>query len=354
MPRYHKFRDIMNTQFDALWNKYILNGHDLIVPSPNKSDLERHHQSFYEQINGDDEHPKYQQVIFHNIGTGIARLPLLYLKYIQYKIDNIAKLSAQHNEGLSPFKNIEIMAMDNNEKKEEKKGKEQEKQQNEKIDFCANDVIEVCVNPSIDVWVEAVFIGYKDKKKCFLEIIKKGKDNHFTEMDVKYIRFKQNDFEQNDEDEKKMEMEVDHDGDHKSMESDEWENVSDFVLKEYIRDVSDELSSNLLNSLDEFMRRMAFLGVFSAKSRSRALSILEAMKNERESKKLAEELYAAEKKKNDEYKGKNDAFLAAEMAQKIADGHTLDEFVCIRCNAKQEYGGIELRAMLSLSEATKY
>eukprot|EP00486_Rosalina_sp_Unknown_P014356 CAMPEP_0201595788 /NCGR_PEP_ID=MMETSP0190_2-20130828/192672_1 /ASSEMBLY_ACC=CAM_ASM_000263 /TAXON_ID=37353 /ORGANISM="Rosalina sp." /LENGTH=271 /DNA_ID=CAMNT_0048055887 /DNA_START=835 /DNA_END=1651 /DNA_ORIENTATION=+ len=200
----------------------------------------------------------------------------------------------------------------------------------DKIDFSPNDVIEVCVNPDIDVWVEAVFLGYQNKNQCFLEVIKKSADNHFMQMDTKYIRFKANDFK--DDDEKKMEIDNGGNGGNnnknKNAKSDEWENVSDFVLKEYIIDVFDELSGDLLGSLDEFMRRMEFLGLYSAKSRSRALTILEEMKNTRESQKLAEELEAKEKKENEEYKNKvssqNDAFIAAEIAQKLADGHHLN------------------------------
>jgi len=219
----------------------------------------------------------------------------------------------------------------------------------DKIDFSPNDVIEVCVNPDIDVWVEAVFLGYQNKNQCFLEVIKKSADNHFMQMDTKYIRFKANDFK--DDDEKKMEIDNGGNGGNnnknKNAKSDEWENVSDFVLKEYIIDVFDELSGDLLGSLDEFMRRMEFLGLYSAKSRSRALTILEEMKNTRESQKLAEELEAKEKKENEEYKNKvssqNDAFIAAEIAQKLADGHTFESFKCIRCNVQQDHGGIELR-----------
>ena len=96
MPDYTKFCDIMNDQFNELYNKYIINGHNLIVPSPNEQDLKQHFNSFYENINNNDDSPKYQQVIYHNIGTGIARLPLIYLKYIQYKLDNLSKLSNSH------------------------------------------------------------------------------------------------------------------------------------------------------------------------------------------------------------------------------------------------------------------
>eukprot|EP01083_Nonionella_stella_P213068 768801_1 len=110
----------------------------------------------------------------------------------------------------------------------------------------------------------------------------------------------------------------------KLIEKDEWENVSDFVLTEYIRDVSDELSSDLLASLDEFMRRMEFLGVYSAKSRSRALTIIEEIKHNTESLKLAKQLENDEKKENELYNkqinSQNDEFIAAEIAQRLSDG----------------------------------
>merc|ERR1712228_853202 len=141
--------------------------------------------------------------------------------------------------------------------------------------------------------IEAVFLGYSDNKsKCFLEVIKKNKENHFMEMDTKYTRFKKeyiDDQKNKNDDEKKMELNDD------DQKNDEWENVSDFVLKEYVMDVFDELSSNLLNSLDEFMRRMEFLGVYSAKSRSRALIILESMKQSKDSLQLAQKLEAKKK-----------------------------------------------------------
>jgi len=353
MPDFVKFRDIINNQFNTLWNKYIIHGHDVIVPAPNDIDLEKHHYSFFEQMNNNDDNPQYQQVIFHNIGTGIARLPLTYLKYIQYKIDNLAKLSHQHNEGKPVVHPIPKAIEQPAPKKMEAAPAQQAAAQDPTMDFCPNDLIEVCVNPEVDVWVDAIFLGYSDtaKSKGYVEVVKPGKDSSFLDVFVKYIRFQGNDADEKD-DEKKMD--VDDNGNNagnrnknRLVQTDEWENVSDFVLKEYIHDVFDELSSNLLSSLDEFMRRMEFLGVYSAKSRSRALSILEEMKNTLESKRLAEKLEAEQKREDDRYKqqvvAKNDELIAAEMAQRLADGHTLESFKCIRCQQQQEHGGIELR-----------
>eukprot|EP01083_Nonionella_stella_P214931 774025_1 len=69
MPNFNKFKEIINHQFKILWDKYIINGHNLIIPSPNTTDLNQHFNSFYQQINNNDDKPQFQQVIFHNIGT---------------------------------------------------------------------------------------------------------------------------------------------------------------------------------------------------------------------------------------------------------------------------------------------
>ena len=39
MPNFNKFKEIINKQFDELLNKYLINGHDLIIPSPNQQDF---------------------------------------------------------------------------------------------------------------------------------------------------------------------------------------------------------------------------------------------------------------------------------------------------------------------------
>ena len=67
----------------AVLTEYIENGHDVIVPSPNMQDLYgQYEHNYWEQVN--DER---KQVIFHNIGTGLARIPFEYIKYIQSKFD---------------------------------------------------------------------------------------------------------------------------------------------------------------------------------------------------------------------------------------------------------------------------
>jgi len=88
-PVLSEFKKIMDKQFDILWNKYIKNGHDIIVPSPNKKDLHDHPLSYHIfPAKGD---PK--QVVFHNIGTGLAMLEIEYIVYIQKKFDDLIKLS---------------------------------------------------------------------------------------------------------------------------------------------------------------------------------------------------------------------------------------------------------------------
>eukprot|EP00485_Elphidium_margaritaceum_P013387 CAMPEP_0202731034 /NCGR_PEP_ID=MMETSP1385-20130828/186943_1 /ASSEMBLY_ACC=CAM_ASM_000861 /TAXON_ID=933848 /ORGANISM="Elphidium margaritaceum" /LENGTH=743 /DNA_ID=CAMNT_0049397317 /DNA_START=44 /DNA_END=2275 /DNA_ORIENTATION=- len=360
MPDFTKFKDIINRQFEVLCKQYVQQGHDLIVPCPNNFDLKRHFHSFFQQLssNAVDATPQYQQVIFHNIGTGIARLPLLYLKYIQYKLDVIDKMATQHNDSQASQSIAQPMAIAPSKMDHVKPASPSSSAKPmSMVEFSANDVIEVCVNAADtnNVWRDAVFLGYSDKNKnkCFIEILSavhnnNNNNNHnhnhnqFLEQPVSQIRFKHNEF-----------MRADSDPNDKAaaaaivVQHDEWENVSDFVLQEYIRDVSDELSNNLLSSLDEFMRRMAFLGVYSAQSRSRALMILEDMKNSRASQQLALELEQKEKDANVAYQkqmaSQSDALLAAEMAQKIADGHTLETFLCCACQKTQEYGGIELR-----------
>ena len=92
MPVLATFRRMMDDQFDSLWRKFVARGHDVVVPAPNAKDLVEHRHSFFERIKYD----QFEQVVFHNIGTGIARLPLDYLKYIQFKIDRIAAMSLKH------------------------------------------------------------------------------------------------------------------------------------------------------------------------------------------------------------------------------------------------------------------
>ena len=72
----------------AMLSEYITNGHDIIVPSPNMQDLYgQYEHNYWEQV-----HDERKQVIFHNIGTGLARIPFEYIKYIQTKFDILKEI----------------------------------------------------------------------------------------------------------------------------------------------------------------------------------------------------------------------------------------------------------------------
>ena len=66
----------IDSQF-ALLQKYLVAGFDIVVPSPSTQEVR---QNRYTYCNKDG-----QQVIFHNLGTGGARLSFTSLEYIQKK-----------------------------------------------------------------------------------------------------------------------------------------------------------------------------------------------------------------------------------------------------------------------------
>jgi len=83
-----KFKEIMDRDF-AVLTEYVENGHDIIVPSPNMQDLYgQYEHNYWETVNNDKI-----QVIHHNIGTGLARIPFQYIKYIQTKFDALKALA---------------------------------------------------------------------------------------------------------------------------------------------------------------------------------------------------------------------------------------------------------------------
>jgi len=75
--------------------------------------------------------------------------------------------------------------------------------------------------------------------------------------------------------------------DKKYTETDEWEKVNDFVFSEYIRDIVHTIP-DLLKDLDQFVSQMELLGVYSERSRSRALKLLVDLKAEIETQKTIE------------------------------------------------------------------
>eukprot|EP01084_Bolivina_argentea_P122699 217426_1 len=76
-PSLLEFIDIINKEFKQL-KKFLHCGRDLIVPAPTESDLQN--QIYF--YNG-------KQIIFHNVGTGIAQLATEYLQYIQVQINSL-------------------------------------------------------------------------------------------------------------------------------------------------------------------------------------------------------------------------------------------------------------------------
>eukprot|EP01084_Bolivina_argentea_P122697 217421_1 len=73
------FMNIVSKEFHEI-KAFLLNGRDVIIPSPNENDLQNHDYYF------DDNH---KQIIFHNIGTGIAQLSSAHIQYIQHQINEL-------------------------------------------------------------------------------------------------------------------------------------------------------------------------------------------------------------------------------------------------------------------------
>ena len=81
------FKKIINDDFDKLL-EYIKCGHDIIVPSPNMQDLHGYYEKSYWKVIDNEK----KQVIFHNIGTGLACIPFNYIEYIQKKFDILKQI----------------------------------------------------------------------------------------------------------------------------------------------------------------------------------------------------------------------------------------------------------------------
>ncbi len=80
-PNFTNFQKLMNKQFIQLRN-LLLAGYDIVIPTPTKHMIGRNLKTFCR--NG-------EQIIFHNLGTGIGKLGIEYLLYIQHKIDQLKK-----------------------------------------------------------------------------------------------------------------------------------------------------------------------------------------------------------------------------------------------------------------------
>lgn len=122
----------------------------------------------------------------------------------------------------------------------------------------------------------------------------------------------------------------------------EEESLNDFVLNEYIRDFVD-LFPNLLTQLDEFAAVLASVGVTSAKDRSRALDLLEALKRENEDTQLAEFLAQDEAKSSEKKRSSSQEIQDFEFAMRLENGDESEsvlyqDFVCSGCNQPRRAG----------------
>ncbi|MCP4052080.1 MAG: AAA family ATPase, partial [Mesoflavibacter sp.] len=80
-PHIDNFKILIDKQFKQLSN-FLSQGYDIVIPTPDKKQIRKNIDKFCY---------KGQQVIYHNLGTGIAKLPFKYLMYIQQKIDQLEK-----------------------------------------------------------------------------------------------------------------------------------------------------------------------------------------------------------------------------------------------------------------------
>ena len=82
---FNAFKKIIDDDFVII--EYIKNGHDIIVPSPNKQDLWGQYSKNYHKTVENEK-----QAIFHNLGTGLAMIPFNYIEYIQSKLDTLKQI----------------------------------------------------------------------------------------------------------------------------------------------------------------------------------------------------------------------------------------------------------------------
>eukprot|EP01084_Bolivina_argentea_P303919 524817_1 len=106
IPNLRAYKSKMDEQFKPLAD-HLRNGYDVIVPTPTAVDISKDRRRYYDRRTN-------KQAIFHNLGTGIASLSMDRVKYIQTKIDELAKI-AQNVEYVEYYKYDP-----NNEKHEQK------------------------------------------------------------------------------------------------------------------------------------------------------------------------------------------------------------------------------------------
>ncbi len=79
-PSLENFKKLMNKQFEMVKDRLLL-GYDIVIPTPTKQDIAANPGSYLSQSG--------TQLIYHNLGTGLAKLDIQYLLYIQNKIDQL-------------------------------------------------------------------------------------------------------------------------------------------------------------------------------------------------------------------------------------------------------------------------
>ncbi len=76
-PKLENFKKLMDKQFITVKN-LLLEGYDIIIPTPTQKKIKKRNMIC-------------NKTIYHNLGTGSAKLELSYLLYIQHKIDQLKK-----------------------------------------------------------------------------------------------------------------------------------------------------------------------------------------------------------------------------------------------------------------------
>lgn len=95
-PSIDEMKNQINREFIPL-KHHIKTGGDVIVPAPSKTDISRAKNKYCNQFG--------KQIIFHNIGTGIANLSQPLIIHIQNKIDELVSFSS--GKVTKPFYDIE-------------------------------------------------------------------------------------------------------------------------------------------------------------------------------------------------------------------------------------------------------
>eukprot|EP01083_Nonionella_stella_P133306 405248_1 len=85
-PDFGRFKGLMNEQFSDVI-RHLQNGYDVIIPTPMDEDMRDNPNKYF------DENDVLK--VKHNLGTGIANLDLMYLTYIQSKLDELEQYASE-------------------------------------------------------------------------------------------------------------------------------------------------------------------------------------------------------------------------------------------------------------------